>query len=191
MTRPAIPISRETLEKAAELNRKGRHLNELAADLGISPETLSRRLAEMGIPKRGRRLKDGVPPEEMDMARQAVEAYKSGLSFTAVAAILKISERCSRFYVHTLAPEIVRGQVLRPQGDAEEQPAPRPRKETDHRARCRRCEIVLAEVGDADDAGICSYCRQELAYMRNKARKATGKAARFYATYLEQGDIAA
>lgn len=193
MSRTAIPISRATLERVAALNRKGRHLKDLAADLGISVDTLMARMTEAGLSRRGGSLKEGIPLQEMDTARQAVELYKSGLSFEQVREQLGISKHRARAYVHTLEPDAVRPRS----GWGAKRVAPctsrpyRQRKAADSRPKCRWCEIVLEEAGDAEDAGFCHMCRADFAHVRKQARTATGRAARFYAEYLERWEQAA
>jgi hypothetical protein len=181
----AAPIPLSQLQDDARRHQAGKPLWAIAQKYGISRDALRQRFVRAGL--ECKITKEDFWPDELPVAEQAVELYRTGHSFTDVAAQLGITKAHAAEYVHALAPDAVRTS-----GASHALLAYRkPRKDQDQRARCRRCEIVLEEAGDSPDAGICSYCRQELAYMRNKAKRATGKAAQFYATYLEQGDIAA
>jgi transposase len=184
----AARLSNEQLQDAARRRKANEPMWAIAKDYGISHTTLRRRLIKAGLEDAKRKLTlADIPPDELPLAEQAVELYRSGLSFTDVGQQLGITKAHAGEYVHALAPDVVRTSSASHALLAYR----KPRKDQDQRARCRRCEIVLEEAGDSPDAGICHMCRDELAYMRNKARKATGKAARFYATYLERGETAA
>jgi hypothetical protein len=185
----AVRLTDAQLQEAAKRRKADEPIWQIAKDYGISHDALRRRLIKAGLesPRRKDLTRGDIPPAELPLAEQAVGLYRTGHSFTDVAAQLGVTKAHAAEYVHALAPDAVRTSSASHALLAYR----KPRKDQDQRARCRRCEIVLEEAGDSPDAGMCHMCRDELAYMRNKARKATGKAARFYATYLEQGDIAA
>lgn len=115
---------------------------------------------------------------ECERAVRAVELYREMHSFRAVAEALGINEHTASRYVHDLAPRLAQ-RTRWYRHEQQQFTAP---------GQCRRCGILLEEIGDTSHAKHCRWCQQELAHIRQQARKATGKAARFYAEYLERGE---